>query len=628
MSDLATLQHNNAFSPRNYNASTATAATPQLHCNNTHSSTTLSTNQPPSDQHPHPSSTPGPLTTQASGKRRTRRLSTPTEERKEQQRKKKKDNRAHYGSGSTSLHSGSNDDIQLHVTTDLDADDHQWLLASAAASQRAAAQLTAEAELCPLLIEPQQLIASSEDDMSPLLTASPAFPAARHRVVDLVSSYEQLSFIRFPPRLTSLAVSRYVWAAVGLMEVGWVRGHEGETGSATMWVNAVRGWQACWLVLCLCALGWSVAVEWAYDSFVPELDRVLLAVCWCVSVIAAVLLSHRILSHRLIGTRLHHLYHNAHPARSSLPAINRTLYSSLLGLLLLFAIGLYADLTGRSPASNEDVGMASAQSSLWYACISLLRLQVAAGASLAVCLLDVHRLRVEQSRAVLMDIEASSAESGDAICAHLLDVQLCVADLSDRVGAHAAVIMGASALSSLVLTLCSVTAGVSVQLFSLLSPLLLASYILLAAARLNQVRLDTASPRRPLRVHAVTLIMPYPRPTACVQACSRLHSAVAVVALQPASAAIGAPPVAVKSVSGAGSEGEDCSAIPPRPPSSSLVRSVGSSDSSVGASLRSFGWHRVSFDACGVRVDAGVACVFLLFWCGVLLWLMQTEHAR
>ena len=495
MSDIATLQHNSAYSPRNHSATTTTTTLPSLHHNSIIAPASSSTNQPPPTHHPRSLSISELLVPHANGKRRTRRLSTPTEERKEQRKKKKKDGRPHNGGNSTEQPVSSSDDVRLHVATDLDADEHQWLLASAAANQKAAAQLKAEAEQCPLLIEPQQLIASSEDDMSPQLLSSPTFPS-RPRVVDLVSSYEQLSFIRFPPRLTSLAVARYVWAAVGLMEVGWARAHEGETGSTAVWVNVVRGWQACWLVLCLCALVWSTAVEWTDDLSVPELDRVLLAVCWCVSVIAAVLVSHRILSQRLIGTRLYHLYHNAHPPHSSLSAMNSTLYSSLLGLLLLFAIGLYADLTSRTVSSRssaetlDDAYVETARSSLWYACVCLLRLQLAAGVSLAICLLDVHRQRVEQSRAALMDSERCGVEDEDAICAHLLDVQLCVADLSDRIGAHVAAIVAASAFSALVMTLCALTVGGSVQLLALLSPLLLCLYVLVAAARLNQVRSD------------------------------------------------------------------------------------------------------------------------------------------
>ena len=53
-----------------------------------------------------------------------------------------------------------------------------------------------------------------------------------------------------------------------------------------------------------------------------------------------------------------------------------------------------------------------------------------------------------------------------------------------------------------------------------------------------------------------------------------------------------------------------------------------SSSSNIDTQLRLLGWHRVSFDACGVRVDATVVSVFLLFWCGALLWFMQTEHGR
>ena len=494
MSDPATLQHNQAFSPRHYPTTTTSSST-SFNYNSINSSAALSFGPSSTTFHPRASASADQLPAHANGKRRTRRLSTPTEERKVKEQRKRKDSRTHSGASDVDLHSGSTDDIQLHVTTELDADEHQWLLASAAASQRAAAQLTSEAELCPLLIEPQQLIASSDEDQSPQLSTSPTGPA-RQRVVDLVSSYEQLYFIRFAPRLTSLAVARYVWAAAGLMEMGWLRGHEGETGGVSVWVNVVWGWQACWLVLCLGALVWSVAVEWSYNSSVAEMDRVLLALFWCVSVMAAVLLSHHVMSHRLVGTRLYHLYHNAHPPRSSLPAINRTLYSSLLGLLLLFGIGLYADLSGhpmtRSQYSSaeEDIGGGAVRSSLWYACIGLLRLQLAAGASLAVCLVDVHRQRVEQSRAVLMATNKSDAEDGDVICAHLLDVQLCAADLSDRVGSHLAAIVGASALSALVLTLCAVTTGGDAQLLSILSPLLLASYILLAAARLNQVRLN------------------------------------------------------------------------------------------------------------------------------------------
>ena len=635
MSDLATLQHNNAFSPRNY--SPATSTSPSLHYNSLTSSTsssTTATTSPFSNQPHHrdgrSSSIPDLLVPHTNGRRRTRRLSTPTEERKEQ--RKQKDSKALSGGSGTEQRTSSSDDLQLHVTTDIDADEHQWLLASAAANQRAAAQLTAEAELCPLLIEPQQLIASSEDDMSPLLSSSPTLPA-RRRVVDLVSSYEQLSFIRFPPRLTSLAVARSVWAAVGLMEVGWVRGHEGETGSASVWVNVVRGWQACWLVLCLCALTWSVAAEWAYDVSVPQLDRVLLAACWCVSVIAAVLLSHRILSHRLIGTRLYHLYHNAHPPRSSLPAINHAMYSSLLGLLVLFVVGLYADLFARPPplpladSGMDDAGMASVRSSLWYACICLLRLQLAAGVSLVVCLLDVHRQRVEQSRAVLTDSEQCGTEEEDAIYAHLLDVQLCVADVSDSVGTHVAAIVAASTISALVTTLCAVTAAAKVHFVSLLCPLLLAMYVLIAAARLNQVTLDhcihrlSSVPAGEMLISVLSLCSLHR-----AQACSRLHSAVAVLALQPSAAA--APTLAAKSASGGGSEGGEGSAagLPRSSSTGGVVRvaAVGS----FGASLRAFCWHHVSFDACGVRVGASVVCVFALCWCGVLLWLMQTEHGR
>ena len=174
-------------------------------------------------------------------------------------------------------------------------------------------------------------------------------------------------------------------------------------GSAAVWIACVRGWQVCWLVLSLCVLVWSVAVQWSYDVSVPQLDRVLLAACWCVSVLAAVLLSHRIVSQRLIGTRLYYLYHNAHPPHSALPAINRALYSSPLGSTLLFVVGLDSDVASRSPVPavsvvimDDDSG-AGPQSALWYACMCSLRVQLAVGVSLAACLLDVHRQRVEHS---------------------------------------------------------------------------------------------------------------------------------------------------------------------------------------------------------------------------------------
>ena len=440
------------------------------------------------------------------GKKRFRRLSTLEDERKEQRRSR--DSQAQDGEGGADNHPATNssngsDDVQLRVTTDIDADEHQWLLASVKSSWKQAVQLTAEARLCPPLIDEQQLIASSDDDLSPPLPSSPDLLSPdRRRAVDLVSSYEQLSFIRFPPRLTSLSVARYVWAAAGLMEVGWLRvGHEGETGTASMYANAAWAWQSCWLVLCLCALAASTAAEWSDDTSAPRMDRVVLAACWCVSVVAAVLLSHRVLAQRLIGTRIYHLYHNAQPPRSSLSAIDRTLYSSLFGLSVLLCVGLYTDLTNQRrtlllTASTMNGAVGAAHSSLWYACTALLRVQLAAGDSLAVCLLDVHRQRVEQSREVVMHRTGRGADEKDNICAHLLDIELCVSDLSDCIGTHVVAIVAASALSALVLVVRALAIGTDVQLLSILAPLLLATYVLVAAARLNQV--GRCSPRTQL----------------------------------------------------------------------------------------------------------------------------------
>ena len=80
----------------------------------------------------------------------------------------------------------------------------------------------------------------------------------------------------------------------------------------------------------------------------------------------------------------------------------------------------------------------------------------------------------------------------EVVCAHLFDIQLSVADVSDHCGVLVAAVAVSSSLSAFVMVLCAATGrGSSVQLISLMCPLLVATYVLVAAAaRLNQVRLS------------------------------------------------------------------------------------------------------------------------------------------
>ena len=531
-------------------------------------------------------------------------------------------------------------------------EEHRWLLHSSRIARAYSEQLVeTESPYYPKLIEQELIVDDSRDehaepDSIAILSSeqaaehesaasSPASPSSAHSspVIrppasvsssrlnpDLISSYEQLAFIRFPPSLWSLLLHRYVYAALGLLQEPWPVWKESRSEDDELWwLWWLWCWQAVWALACVLGLGWLCWLRVVDSESEPLLTRALLSACDVASVCCALLLSHAVLSHRMLGSRVYFLSRNSSSPRNAAAAVNRAVYRSLAALLLIAAAGVYLD-TRSAPSSLPSASSSSpvlqpavlslqltAQAWLWLSCVVLLRLQYAAGVCVLVCLVDVHILRVEQARKAVLAAEGDE----EGVAAQVVDIELSVQDVADRLGSFVSVLLAACVLSAVTAAVsaadganATAAAGGGAAL-RLLYPLLVALFLLQAVTRLNQV-----SPAAAASLRCAVAVSHITARSSCVclccgllQACSRFRAAV-----------LSFPLLHPRLLPAAATASPAAASVMPPARSSSLWISIPCPE--------------VSLLVCGVRLSYGSLWLFLLLWSALLLWLTQTGRLR
>ena len=324
-------------------------------------------------------------------------------------------------------------------------DEAQWLLHSSRAVRLYSAQSTQPpSPVYPSLIEADLIVDDSRDDDCPA-SSSPLPLPTQPLSLDLLSSYEQLSFIRYPPDLLSIRLTRYAYAAIGLAHSPWpLKADGGERESVRAGQLALWLWQSACTALYVGGLVWLTWAQWT-ESTASEspLFRQVSAVCGLVAFTAALLLSHALLAHRLLTTRVFYLYRNSPTPALVVWDVDGALYGGLVAFAVLSWLGVQLDTWRLSFALPTPSPLGSlllhARIALCVLCALVLRLQFVGAVSLFTSVLGIHRLRVEQAVAAVQSPQCDY----DALVAQTLDVDLAVHDLSHRTGWQVAALLTA-----------------------------------------------------------------------------------------------------------------------------------------------------------------------------------------
>ena len=368
---------------------------------------------------------------------------------------------------------------------------------------------------------------------SPSSHSSALLPSSRRLLpFDLLTSYEQVSFIRYPPDLTSLRLHRFTFTALGLPQgerwwrwwpsktaesnAGWLAESSWGDCQATLWL-----WQLLWALCFLASLLW---VTWTRatgeeDSGELTINRVALSLCSVLSFSSAVLLAHSLLVRRSVPTRSYYLHRNSRAPHLAVGAIDRALYSGLAAFAVLAISGLHIDVMRRAPPSLALVTTGYTNSLTVQVrdltilfCLTVLRLHFVAALTLFTTLLNIHSLRVQQATT---EVRAPHCDE-EGLTAQLVDVDLALHDASHRLGWKVAIILCATCTETAIRWVELVRhegdeRSASATLASFCYGCALVLFVVWPVARLNATcaRLQSAVASFPL------LRAAYPRPIAC-----------------------------------------------------------------------------------------------------------------
>jgi hypothetical protein len=351
---------------------------------------------------------------------------------------------------------------------------------------------------------------------------------------DLISNYDQLSYIRIPPYLFSLRCTRWFYMLIGILQEPWPWRNHRSLARTPNELRVIIFTQWAWSLICfasilfyaitICEHGESFYLSAmnannSTDTISNHLHRswlwLVLSLSMLIASFCSALLAHRITSHRSLSTRIYHVVFNSRsksPEKStssthllpienvsSTSEIDFILFTSLALCNALAVVGIVRDLFLYVPIIYnvpEDENLVNSSKILIHGSNTtnyflflfsslIINFQLSAGVTLLSSLVSVHILRIKSA---IGEIKQDGCSIDEAIH-QIVDVQLSLTALKSQTENLLAYILFATSFMAALPLLYILTATAennhNHSIFLVLQPTCIIFFILIQVARIN-----------------------------------------------------------------------------------------------------------------------------------------------